>query len=321
MKKTTLTIAVVNWNDRAALRACLHALNRFPCACDAEILVIDNGSEDGSADMVGEEFPRIRLISNDGNLGFAGACNQAVDASKSEFILFLNSDIEVLPGALDRMVEDMAEDPGTGLIGGHLVDKKGATQKGFTVRRFPTPLALVFELLLIDKLFPNNGVTVKYRMLDRDYEKSGEVDQPAGACLMVRRTVFEKIGQMDTAFYPAWFEDVDFCLRARQSGCRIRFNHRARFIHRGGASLSVLSWQRFLPIYYRNLEHYCRKHFSPAAFRLIKTCVMIGMAKRMLWVSLLMLFGRPGKKVFLSAYAEVLKGSLSGWKNRSQSTS
>jgi len=319
--KLKLTIAVISWNDRAGLRNCLNSIYRSPCRSDFEVMVIDNFSEDGSAAMVRQEFPDIRLISNSRNLGFCGACNQAVEVSGGDLILFLNSDIEVLPEALDRMVEGMGKNPETGICGGHLVDPSGATQKGFTVRRFPTPLSVVFELLLIDKLFPNNRITRRYRMIDHNHDKSGFVDQPAGACLLVRRAVFKKIGMMDTAFYPAWFEDVDFCLRARRSGFHIYYNHRARFVHRGGVSVSVLSWQRFLPIYYRNLERYCRKHFSLPAFCLIKICVMIGMMKRILWVSVRMLFGGPGEKMFLTSYFKVLIGSLSGWKNRSQFTS
>jgi len=321
MSKAKLTIAVINWNARAALQNCLNSIDRDASPGEIEVLVIDNGSEDDSPAMVRREFPKIRLIRNEKNLGFAGACNQAAEASGGEFILYINSDIEVLPGALGAMIDGMENDPGMDLCGGHLVDASGATQKGFTLRRFPTPLSLIFELLLIDRLFPNNRVSRRYRMLDWNYEESGEVDQPAGACLLVRRTLFDRIGMMDPAFYPAWFEDVDFCLRAKSAGAGTFYNHRARFRHLGGVSVSILTWERFLPIYYQNLERYCRKHFSRPAFSLIKTCVMIGMMKRILWVFITGLFRASDNKTFIPSYFKVLRGSLSGWKNQSPFTS
>ena len=317
MNKKKLTVAVINWNACSALRHCLKSIAAHPYHGASDVLVVDNGSEDGSADMVRSDFPWTRLLANRENLGFAGACNQAVKAADSELILFLNSDIRVLPGSLDAMAECMEGEPAPDICGGHLTDSAGETQKGFTIRRFPTPLSLIFELLLVDKIFPGNRISRRYRMSDWDYQASGEVDQPAGACLLIRREVFDRIGGMDPDFHPAWFEDVDFCRRAKKAGFRIYFNHRARFLHEGGASVSVLSREGFLPLYYRNLERYCRKHFSRPVFYLIKFCVIIGMLKRIVWMSLIPVFRKANKTESLSAFLNVLKGSLSGWKNQS----
>ena len=101
-----------------------------------------------------------------------------------------------------------------GLAAGKLVDKTGVAQKGFTIRRFPTPASLIFELFGINRLWPSNPVNRRYRYLDRDLDQPGPVEQPAGAFLMFRRDVWKRLRGFDESFHPVWFEDVDYCRRA-----------------------------------------------------------------------------------------------------------
>lgn len=168
------------------------------------IVVVDNASGD---DTLARMRPGTRVIANTENKGFAAAVNQGVRASDSEFVLLLNPDTQLLT-SVDELIHASSQ---YGLASGKLVDKTRRAQKGFTIRRFPTPAALLFEMFGVNRLWPSNPVNRRYRYLDRDLDQPGPVEQPAGAFLMFRRDVWNQLGGMDESFYPVWFEDVDFC--------------------------------------------------------------------------------------------------------------
>ena len=179
-----------------------------------------------------------KLIANDTNRGFAAAVNQGVrEAGGNDFILVLNPDTQLLT-AIDTLVEASERH---GLSAGRLVDADGNTQAGFTIRRLPTPISLVFELLGINRLWPSNRVNRAYRYLDRDLDRPGPVEQPAGAFLMFRQDVWQKLGGFDEQFYPVWFEDVDFCRRAADAGYQIAYVPSVAARHQGGHSVSRIS--------------------------------------------------------------------------------
>ena len=204
-------------------------------APEVTAIVVDNASSDSTVDRV-RARSGVRLIANDQNRGFAAAVNQGVrDSGDSEFILVLNPDAHLLT-AVDRLVESTRRH---GLAAGRLVDETGRTQAGFTVRRFPTPAALVCELFGINRLWPSNPVNRRYRYLDRDLDQPGPAEQPAGAFLMVRRDVWKKLGGFDEQFYPVWFEDVDFCRRAVDAGYQIDYVPSVVARHQG-----AIRWDR-----------------------------------------------------------------------------
>ncbi len=119
--------------------------------------------------------------------------------------------------------------------------RREVRRRGFTIRRFPTPLTLWFELCGFNRLWPSNPVNRRYRYLDRDLEQAGPVEQPAGAFLMFRRDVWERLGGFDEGFYPVWFEDVDFCRRAADAGYRIEYVPQVEAEHLGGHSVGQIS--------------------------------------------------------------------------------
>jgi hypothetical protein len=154
-----------------------------------------------------------------------------------------------------------------GLAAGQLTGQDHHPQVGFTIRRFPTPAALIFELLGINRLWPGNPVNRRYRYLDRDLEQSGPVEQPAGAFLMIRRDVWENLDGFDEDFHPVWFEDVDFCHRAVDAGYRIEYIPGVRAEHAGGHSVNKLPAAHMQVYWYDSLLRYASKQFNPASYR------------------------------------------------------
>jgi len=267
-------IVIVTYHSEAEVGPCLDAV----AGSGAEIVVVDNG---GSREVAEEARKRgVRLITNAENRGFAAAVNQGVSVLKSSYALILNPDAVVQCG-LERLREACDLDGAAG-AGGKLVGAGGQPQLGFMARSLPTPAALVLEALLLNRIFPRNAVNRRYRRLDLDDSKRAEVEQPAGAFLMLRRKVWEELGGFDERFRPVWFEDVDFCRRAVDRGYRLYYEPRAVAQHAGGHSISKIALE-LRPVYwYSNLIRYAAKHFRPTALRVVCLAVLSGAVPRAL---------------------------------------
>ena len=245
-------------------------------APEAAVIVVDNASTDETVGRVRKHASH--LIANASNRGFAGAVNQAVaEIPFDHLVLLVNPDAE-LRTPIGPLVEACAQH---GLAAGKLVDESGKAQKGFTLRRFPTALALIFELLGINRLWPANPVNRRYRYLDRDLEQPGPVEQPAGAFLIFRRGVWEKLGGFDERFHPVWFEDVDFCRRAALEGFAVEYVPSVQARHAGGHSVNVLTSQARATYWCVSLLRYAAKHCSPWKFRAVCVAMMLGSIPRM----------------------------------------
>jgi GT2 family glycosyltransferase len=303
---TRVTVLVISWNCREALERCLAALAGEP----HNVLVVDNASSDGTAAHVAAAHPEVTLVRADTNLGFAAAVNLGVGRSTSPFVLLLNPDTQLAPGAVDRLVEFLDAHPGHAGVAGSLVNADGTRQRGFNLRRFPTLASLAAELLLLDHLWPTNPLTRRYRALDLDLEAAQNVDQPAAACLLVRRVAFEAVGGMDTRFFPAWFEDVDFCRRLHDAGWRLAYLPTARCLHEGGISVGALGRPAFSAIFYRNMHAYVRRHHGRAAAGLVRVLIVVGMAERWLAARL------SGDGAGADAARAALAGAVRGWSGR-----
>jgi N-acetylglucosaminyl-diphospho-decaprenol L-rhamnosyltransferase len=279
-----ISVVVVNWNSGPLLEECILSIRRH--APDCEIVVVDNDSADSSLDFTGRLQDGIVLVRNRENLGFAAACNQGWRLAHGDMILFLNPDAECLPGSVNSLGHSLEDESGIWAAGGCLQDPSGRPQAGFNVRAFPTTGAVAAEMLLLDEIWPGNPWTRSYRMTGWDHRLRRDVDQPAAACLMVRRAVLESLGGFDERFQPAWFEDVDLCRRIHDGGGRIVFDPEARFLHHGAASLRSLSKEEFLRLYHLNQLRYFEKHFGQAAAARIRRLVIAGLRLRALiyWV-------------------------------------
>jgi N-acetylglucosaminyl-diphospho-decaprenol L-rhamnosyltransferase len=260
-------VVVVTYNSGDVIERCLDS-----CA-HLDAVVVDNGSRDNTVELV-RRRSSVKLIANGTNRGFAGAANQGVAALNAELILLLNPDVE-----LKTSVDALAAACGRELVGlatGQLLDSDGKVQTGFTVRRFPTPLVLGFEVLGINRLFPWNPANRRYRYLDLDLSKPAEVDQPAGAFLMFRREVWQQLGGFDTQFHPVWFEDVDFVKRAHLLGLKIQYVPEVTARHQGGHSIAGMEWGCREVCWYVSLLKYASKHFRPYAYRGVSAAVVLG---------------------------------------------
>jgi len=246
--------------------SCLDALAEM--APDLAATVVDNASTDRTAELVRQRTvvnPRVRLVANRDNRGFAAATNQGFAKTAADAILLLNPDVRLRTN-LSPLIEACRAH---GIAAGQLTGPDGRPQAGFTIRRFPTPWSLAFELLGINRLWPGNPVNRRYRYLDRDLDREGPVEQPAGAFLMARRDVWEHLGGLDDEFYPVWFEDVDFCRRAAQAGYRAEYVPQVCAEHAGGHSVRKLPAARMEEYWYDSLLRYAAKHFRPWPYRAV----------------------------------------------------
>jgi len=259
---------IVSWNSGPEIGPCLEALRR---AGVPEAVVVDNASQDDTCRQVRRHGGR--LIANPWNRGFAAAANQGISALAKPLILLLNPDAEVV-GGLEALAEACRQ-PGVAAAGGKLLDAEGRPQVGFMVRRLPTPCSLAFEMLGINRIWPRNPVNRRYRELAMDPERPAEVEQPAGAFLMLRREVWRELGGFEESFHPLWFEDVDWLKRVREAGYRVRYEPRAVARHAGGRSAARLSWEWRQLYWYDNLLRYAARHFSPASRGLVAAAAML----------------------------------------------
>ena len=156
-----------------------------------------------------------------------------------------------------------------GLAGGKLTGPDGSTQIGFTFRQFPTPLVLFFETIGLNRIWPSNSVNRRYRCLDVNHEAAQQVDQPAGAMLMVRNDVWALLNGFDEQFFPVWFEDVDFCRRAAEAGFRAAYVPSVEGSHEGGHSVLQIPNRSRRRYWYASLMKYSRKHFGRAGRGLV----------------------------------------------------
>lgn len=243
---------VVNWNTRELLRRCLaavHATVRTP----HELLVVDNGSDDDSPAMVRSQFPDAVLIANDTNRGFAAAVNQALARAAGRLFLLLNSDAQVQPGAVETLVEWLRTHPRTGICGPRLRDGQGRVQLSFGA--FPTIRHEAVRKWLWNPLAQRPWGA---RVLEWRFRRPLSVDWVLGACLMIRRDTAARIGPLDEGFF-FYFEEVDWCLRARRAGWEVMLVPHAEVIHLGGRSVAR-DPQRLALEYRKSQRRFYQKH-------------------------------------------------------------
>jgi N-acetylglucosaminyl-diphospho-decaprenol L-rhamnosyltransferase len=271
-----ISIIIVNWNTRELLRECLRSIGRdqgsgvrssqgtaapslttdsWPLT--PEIIVIDNASADGSAEMVEREFPTVWLIVNESNLGFARANNRGIAASRGRYVLLLNSDTVATPDALEMLVAFMDAHPEAGVVGPRLLRPDGTAQPyafggdptlGYLLRRG-------FNRLLRRRYLHDWGTNAVQ-----------EVDWVSGACLMARRAAIEQAGSLDEAMF-MYFEDNEWCLRIRDAGWKVYYDPQAAIVHLGGQSLAKNPAAR--QAYSESLRYFYRKHYSRATQMLL----------------------------------------------------
>ncbi len=258
MDAVKFSVVVVSWNVSALLMRCLRALEKErEAGVGLEVFVADNASTDGSARQVREHYPWARLTASEKNLGFARAVNAALEQAQGQYFVLLNPDTEVAAGFFTDLEKSFVRHPRAAVIGGHLMNEDGSTQA--SVRRFPTRYVLVLEAVKLLGRVP--GLAGKYLMADFDYRMAQEVDQVMGACFAMPASVWQELHGFDPGFY-LWFEEVDFCRRAKAAGYEVWYEPALTVLHTRGASFKQLTKFQKHYLFTNSLLKYARKHFG-----------------------------------------------------------
>ncbi len=258
-----LSIIIVNWNTGDLLKNCLLSILKETKKISYEIIVLDNASRDNSIKLARAAFPEAIYVLNNQNLGFAKCVNEGMGMAKGKYLLLLNPDTEIVKNALDKMTDFMEKNSQVSILGPRILNFDGTFQP--SVRDFPTFVSAGLILLKLHHLFPKITSLKKYFVLDFDFEKSQQANQLMGACLLIRRELLEEIGFFDENFY-IWFEEVDFCKRAKEAKKIIYYYKDAEIKHRGAASFKqVFSLKKQL-LFNKSLFYYFKKHHSFLAY-------------------------------------------------------
>ncbi|MFA5133266.1 MAG: glycosyltransferase family 2 protein [Patescibacteria group bacterium] len=252
-----LSIVIVSWNTKQLLDDCLASIFKETKEINFEVFVVDNKSSDGSAAMVKDKYPKVNLIENKINAGFAAANNQAIRQASGRYILALNPDTVVLKNALDGAVKILDKRPEVAILGPKTLNSDGSQQK--TVWADPSLAAQIFLLTKLKHLFPKLKTIKKYYRFSFDYNKESYVEQVQGSFLLIRREFLEKRGLFDEKFF-IWFEEVDLCLRARKAGYKILYSPETQIIHYGGESFKQVMTLKKQKMYNRSLFYYFWKN-------------------------------------------------------------
>lgn len=269
-----LSIAVISYNTRDLLLACLQSVQDRTAGVDYEVIVVDNASRDGSVDAVRARFPQLTVIANAENAGFARACNQAAAVSSGRYLLLLNSDTVMQVGTLRTMVTCLEQHLDIGAVSCLQRDEHGRVLQSC----FPFPS-------IRDHVRHSEDLPTVIRRLvgtlsPMDLTQSQDVDWANGACLMVRKAVFDRLGGLDERFF-MYFEDVDLCRRVQQLGYRVRYVAEGEVVHLLGRS-SLTSRNRLNEQWELSRIRYVEKHFAQPRRFLMKGWIALGVVRKLI---------------------------------------
>jgi len=292
-----LTIVIVNWNTKRLLEDCLYSIYKFTKGVKFETIVIDNGSKDGSVQMMSKKFPQVKLIPNKDNLGFTKANNQGIKAAKGEYVLLLNSDTYLTENSLKKLVEKAKTLENLGALAPLLLNEDKSVQQ--SVGFFPHLPQVFCWMSFVDDL-PFGSILRPYHV-DHDsfYHKDREVDWITGAAFLVPKKVTEKAGNLDEDIF-MYGEDVEWSYRIKKAGFKIYFSPATKIVHIARGSSGKISKNAILGEY-RGIIHFYQKHKSQFSLQIALMLLKIGALARIL------IFSTLGRKETAKFYAEALK--------------
>lgn len=233
--ETKVSAVIVNYNTKEILRDCLKNLKRnsFPL----EIIVVDNNSPDGSAEMISRQFPEVKLLALKKNIGLAAGNNAGLKKAKGEYVLFLGSDAFPEEGAIAKLVSFMDKNPDVGISVGEVRLREGRLDKD-SHRGFPTPWVALTHFTGLEDLFPKSRLFGGYFLGDKNMKVVHDIDLCTSHFMMTRKKIFEEVGYWDEDFF-VYGEDVDLCWRVKKAGWRIVYVPAAKVLHFKGASVGI----------------------------------------------------------------------------------
>ena len=270
-----LTIIIVSWNVRDKLRDNLSALFSSSGNLKFEVFVVDNASQDGSADMVQAEFKDACLIKNTENVGFSKANNQAIRQASGRYILLLNPDMRVESDTLSKMIAWAETNPQAVVSGCHLVNEKGKTVK--QVRRFPRLIDQLLITLKVPHIFP--GSINRYLCNNFDYSRSAAVDSIRGAFFLINSNGYKALSGgvkplLDERYF-IWFEEVDFCKHVSELGGQVWYTPEARCLDYVGASFKQIDRAKGQSYFSDSMLKYFEKWGSPRETKILRVALKL----------------------------------------------
>lgn len=276
-----LLVCIVSFNTRDLLRDCLNSLYSSSTRYSYEVVITDNGSSDGSQEMLAAEFPRVQVIRNDTNQGYTRPMNQALQAGSGRYLMQLNPDTLLHPGLIDTLVDYMDANSQVGICTPKVLNRDGTLQKQCR-RSAARPWDAISYILGLSLLFPKSRVFGRYLMEYLPDDQIAEVEAVSGSCMLIRRAVIEQIGYLDEQFF-AYQEDAEFCFRARKAGWKIFFVPQAQITHFGGLGGSRFVPYRGIYAWHHSFYLYYRKHLAREYFFLINGLVYLGIGIKLLF--------------------------------------
>ncbi|MFA6151559.1 MAG: glycosyltransferase [Chitinophagaceae bacterium] len=279
MKK--ISVIIVNYNVQYFLEVCLHSVLRACKGFDAEIIVVDNNSVDGSCELVRKEFPSVILIANKDNKGFSKANNQAVEIATGEYLLFLNPDTVMPEDFFSKTIAYMDAHPKAGSLGPRLIDGKG-TFAPDAKKSFPTLSVAIFKTTGLNKIFNRSAYINKYYAVHIGEYETAPVEVLSGCCMMVRHSLLATIGKAFDEDYFMYCEDVDLSFRIQNAGYDNIYFPEANLVHYKGESTRKASLT-YIRIFNEALSTFVRKHYTKANAALFILLINVGIALRAVW--------------------------------------
>jgi GT2 family glycosyltransferase len=267
-----LSVIIVNYNVKYFLEQALFSVRKACSKIEAEIIVVDNNSVDGSVEMLAERFPDVKVIANKINHGFSYANNQAIKQAEGDYILLLNPDTVVEEDTFEKTLQFMDMHPEAGGLGVKMIDGSGKFLPE-SKRGLPSPLVAFYKVFGFSAFFPKSKIFGKYHLGYLDKEKIHEVEILSGACMLIRKTVLNKIGLLDEAFF-MYGEDIDLSYRIILAGYKNYYFPEARIIHYKGESTKKSSIN-YVFVFYNAMIIFAQKHFSQKNARLFSFLIHI----------------------------------------------
>jgi GT2 family glycosyltransferase len=266
-----VSIIIVNWNTKDLLQNCLRSTLEQAGDVDYEIVVVDNASSDGSAEMVKQIFPQVKLIENTENHGFAAANNQGMAIAQGRYVLLLNSDTVILDNAIAKTVAFADDHPDAAVVGCRVLNPDRTLQP--TCFMFPSLLNMLLSTIYLNKLFSKSRFFGRERMTWWHRNDEREVDVVTGCFMLVRQEAIKQVGMMDERFF-IYGEETDWCYRLKQAGWRILFTPNAHIIHLGGASSKQIKSEMVLQLR-ASILLFFKKHKGRFSYGL--ACLLVGL--------------------------------------------
>lgn len=259
------SIVIVTWNAKKIVQECLQSLVQHTKNLSTQIIIVDNASWDGTPQLVREQFPQVKLVQNDTNLGYARANNIGISLSTGKYVCLINSDVAVPEDCLENMVEYMEQHPDIGMLGPKMLLPDGAI--GQSCMRFPSLWNWFCRAMALDSLFGGSSLFGGFLMTDFRYDKVSDVDVLTGWFWMVRREALTQVGPLDERFF-MYGEDIDWSKRFHQAGWRVVFYPEAEAVHYCAASSSKAPARFYVEMNRANMQYCQRYHngFAVAGF-------------------------------------------------------